>query len=58
MRGLHDPNKRKAIKSVMRKKSDLICLQETKLSEMFVQVVRNLGMGRNLERAKGVMYWC
>ena len=49
VRGLHDPDKGKVIKSVVRKlKPDLACFQETKMREMSDKFVRSLGTGRNL----------
>ncbi|RVX00292.1 hypothetical protein CK203_024581 [Vitis vinifera] len=49
VRGLHDPDRRMVIKSMVRKyKPDLVCFQETKMKEMFDRIVRSLGIGRNL----------
>ena len=49
MRGLHDPDKRMVIKSIVRKhKPDLVCFQETKMKEMRDRFVRSLGAGNNL----------
>ena len=49
IRGLHDPDKRMVIKSMVRKhKPDLVCFQETKMKEMSDRIVRSLGIGRNL----------
>ena len=49
VRGLHDPDKRMVIKSMVRKyKPDLVCFQETKMKEMFDRIVRSLGIGTNL----------
>ena len=46
VRGLNDRNKRKLIKALISShKVDLVCLQETKMSEMSLGVVRSLGMG-------------
>ncbi|RVW72410.1 Mitotic checkpoint protein BUB3.1 [Vitis vinifera] len=47
--GMHDPDKRMVIKSMVRKhKPDLVCLQETKMKEMSDRVVKSVGIGRNL----------
>ena len=49
VRGLHDPDKRMVIKSMVRRhKPDLVCFQETKMKEMSDRIVRSLGIGRNL----------
>ena len=49
MSGVNDNSKRKLIKSVVRtQKVDLVCLLETKVQEMELQVVRSLGVGRFL----------
>ncbi|KAJ9701144.1 hypothetical protein PVL29_006475 [Vitis rotundifolia] len=49
VRGMHDPDKRMVIKSMVRKhKLDLVCFQETKMKEMSDRIVRSLGIGRNL----------
>lgn len=49
VRELNDEEKRKLIKSVVRtQKVDLVCLLETKVQEMKLQVVRSLGVGRFL----------
>ena len=49
VRGMHDPDKRMVIKSMVRKhKPDLVCLQETKMKEMSDRVVKSVGIGRNL----------
>ena len=54
VRGLHDPDKGKVIKSVARKlKPDLFCFQETKMREMSDKFVRRLGTGR---RPKWVLF--
>ena len=46
IRELNDEEKRKLIKSVVRtQKVDLVCLLETKVQEMELQVVRSLGVG-------------
>ena len=67
IRGLNDRNKRKLIKALISShKVDLVCLQETKMSEMSLGVVRSLGVGSFLEwgalNARGatggvVVYW-
>ena len=50
VRGLNDSNKRKLIKALISsQKVDLVCLQETKMTEMSLGVVRSLGVGRFLE---------
>ncbi|WJZ96624.1 hypothetical protein VitviT2T_015290 [Vitis vinifera] len=50
VRGMNDRNKRKLIKALIRsQKVDLVCLQETKMTEMSLGVVRSLGVGRFLE---------
>ena len=50
VRGLNDSNKRKLIKALISsQKVDLVCLQETKMTEMSLGVVRSLGGGRFLE---------
>ena len=44
VRGANDVNKRRIIKSVVRKqKVDLMCIQETKIQLMTDEVVKNLG---------------
>ena len=49
VRELNDEEKRKLLKSVVRtQKVDLVCLLETKVQEMELQVVRSLGVGRFL----------
>ena len=49
VRELNDEEKRKLIKSVVRtQKVDLVCLLETKVQEMKLQVVRSLSVGRFL----------
>ena len=54
VRGLHDPDKGKVIKSVARKlKPYLACFQETKMREMSDKFVRSLGTGR---RPKWVLF--
>ena len=50
MRGANDVNKRRIIKSVIRKqKVDLFCIQETKIQLMTDGVVKSLGVGRFLD---------
>ena len=50
VRGVNDRNKRKLIKALIRSQNvDLVCLQETKMTEMSLGVVRSLGVGRFLE---------
>ena len=50
VRGVNDKNKRKIIKALISsQKVDLVCLQETKMTEMSLGVVRSLGVGRFLE---------
>ena len=52
VRGLNDIEKRKLIKGVVRnKKPDLVCLMETKVKEMSVQMVNCVGVGRFLNWA-------
>ena len=47
---VNDRNKRSLIKALISsKKMDLVCLQETKMSQMSLGVVRSLGVGRFLE---------
>ena len=50
VRGANDVNKRRIIKSVVRKqKVDLMCIQGTKIQLMTDGVVKSLGVGRFLE---------
>ena len=50
VRGANDSNKRKLIKSFVRKqKVDLLCIQETKIQLMSEGVVKSLGVGRFLD---------
>ena len=43
---MNDVNKRKLIKALIKsQKVDVVCLQETKMQEMSIRVVRILGMG-------------
>ena len=47
---MNDRNKRSIIKALISsQKVDLVYLQETKMSEMSIGVVRSLGVGRFLE---------
>ncbi|RVW77597.1 LINE-1 reverse transcriptase-like [Vitis vinifera] len=49
-RGANDVNKRRIVKSVVRKqKVDLVCIQETKIQSMTDGVVKSLGVGRFLD---------
>ena len=49
VRGVNDPDKRKVIKNFLRSyRADIVCLQEIKVQEMSVKLVRGLGAGRNL----------
>ena len=49
VRGVNDPEKRKVIKNFLRSyKADVVCLQETKIQEMSIDLVRSLGVGRQL----------
>ena len=43
VRGANNPNKRNVIRS---QRVDLVCLQETKIQELTVAIVRSLGVGR------------
>ena len=50
MRRANDGEKRKLIKSIiMSHKVDLVCLKETKVQEMSIQMIRSLGVGIFLE---------
>ena len=50
VRGANDRDKSKIIKSVIKsRKVDVVCLQDTKIKEMTMGLVRSLGVGRNLE---------
>ena len=47
---MNDNEKRKVIKALIKShKVDLVCLQETKMQEMSIRIVRSLGVGRCLE---------
>ena len=49
IRGVNDPDKRKVIKNFLRShRADLVCLQETVVQEMNIDMVRSLGVGRCL----------
>ena len=49
VRGVNDPEKRKVIKNFLRSyRADIVCLQETKVQEMSVELARGLGVGRRL----------
>ena len=49
VRGANAPDKRKVIKNILRSyRADLVCLQETKVQEMTIDLVRSLGVGRRL----------
>ena len=62
---MNDVNKRKLIKALIKsQKVDVVCLQETKMQEMSIRVVRILGMGlewgaMNARGAAGgvVVFW-
>ena len=50
VRGANNCDKRKVIKALIRKnKVDLVCLQETKIQEMSMGIIRSLEVGRFLE---------
>ena len=49
IRGVNDSDKRKVIKNLIRtNRADLVCLQETKVQDMNIDMVRSLGVGRFL----------
>ena len=49
VRGVNDPDKRKVIKNFIRiHRVDMVCLQETKVQEMNIDMVRSLGVGHFL----------
>ena len=49
VRGANAPDKRKVIKNFLRSyRADLVCLQETKVQEMTIDLVRSLGVGHRL----------
>ena len=48
--GANDNDKRKIIKSFIKsQRVDVVCLQETKIKEMTIGLVRSLGVGRHLD---------
>ena len=50
VKGANDNNKRRIIKSFVRKQNvDLLCIQETKIQLMSEGVVKSLGAGRFLD---------
>ena len=50
VRGVNNWDKRKVLKAFIRsKKVDIVCLQETKIQNMSVGIVRSLGVGRFLD---------
>ena len=50
VRGANNRNKRKIIESLIKDdKVDLVCLQETKIQEMSVVIVRSLSVGNFLD---------
>eukprot|EP00261_Vitis_vinifera_P032749 XP_019073992.1 PREDICTED: uncharacterized protein LOC109122143 [Vitis vinifera] len=52
VRGLNDYDKRKMIKGVVRnQKADLVCLLETKVKDVSMQLVKSVGVGRFLNWA-------
>ena len=45
-----DIDKRKVVKSMIKSQSvDLVCLQKTKIQEMSIGLVRNLGVGKCID---------
>ena len=47
VRGVNNPNKRNAVRNFIRsQRVDLVCLQETKIQEMFVAYACSFGVGR------------
>ena len=64
---MNDSDKRKVIKNLIRSnRPDLVCLQETKVQEMNIDMVRSLGVGRflswtvlNVEGSSGgiLLFW-
>ena len=64
VRGVNDSDKRKVIKNLIRtNRVDLVCLQETKVQEMNIDMVRSLRVGHfldwtamNAEGSGGVSY--
>ena len=50
VRGANDSEKRKIIKSIIKSnKVDVVCLQETKIKDMSMGIVRSLGVGRHID---------
>ena len=50
VRGANDRDKRKVIKLVIKsQRVDVVCVQETKIKEMNMGLVRSLGVGRHLD---------
>ena len=50
VRGGNDRDKRKIIKSFIKsQRVDVVCLQETKIKEMTIGLMRSLGVGRHLD---------
>ena len=50
VRGANNCDKRKVIKALIKKnRVDLVCLQETKIQEMSMSIIRSLEVGRFLE---------
>ena len=50
VRGANDKDKRKIIKSFIKSQMvDVVCLQETKIKEMTIGLMRSLGVGRHLD---------
>ena len=50
VRGVNNRDKRKILKAFIRsKKADIVCLQETKIQNMSVGMMRSLGVGRFLD---------
>ena len=46
VRGANDLDKRKVIKNFIRShRVDMVCLEETKVQEMNIEMVRSLGVG-------------
>ena len=49
VRGANDRNERKIMKALIKsQRVDLVCLQEAKIQDMSLGLVRNLGVGRFL----------
>ena len=49
VRGVNAPDKRKVIKNILRSyRADIVCLQETKVQEMTIDLVRSLGVGHRM----------